>query len=209
MAALGGMQVDNCEVWVDRPEIPGCDGSAQPFAAALAAAGIVAQAAFRPVRFVRAPIRLGNADSWIEARPCRTGKTILQYELDYGAGNPIGRQSLEVTLAPRVFPLGLAPARTFMLEAEALALRAQGLGQRTTAKDLLVFNRQGPVDNTLRFPDECVRHKLVDLVGDLALAGSDIVGRLVAYRSGHRLNAAMVRELVAREEAWEETKRVA
>ena len=76
---------------------------------------------------IRRTIRLGNAESWIEARPCRSGKTILRYELDYGSGNPIGRQSLEVSLSPRHFHMNLAPSRTFMLEAEAAAMKAQGI----------------------------------------------------------------------------------
>ena len=142
-------------------------------------------------------IRRGDEQSWIEARPCCSGKMILQYELDYGSGNPIGRQSLEISLSPRFFHMNLAPSRTFMLEAEALAMKAQGLGQRVTCKDLLVFGGNGPIDNQLRFPDECVRHKMVDMVGDLALVGCDLIGRFIAFRSGHRLNAELVRAILA------------
>lgn len=208
MAALAGVQIDNCEVWVDRPEMPGCDGSALPFVAALEAAGTVVQAAPRAVRTISRILRLGNAESWIEARPGRGTGAVLHYELDYGAGNAIGRQSLEIALKPQFFRSHLAPARTFLLESEARALQAQGLGQRATTKDLLVFGRHGPIENTLRFPDECVRHKLVDMVGDLALAGCDLAGRIVAYRSGHRLNAELVRRLLA-EQAPQDVKRVA
>ncbi len=197
MAALAGLQIDNCEVWVDEAEMPGCDGSALPFVEALSAAGIVAQDARRPTRFIRRPIRLSDGQSWIEARPSLLGKTILRYELDYGSGNPIGRQSLEVSLSPKYFQVNLAPSRTFMLETEAAALRAQGLGLHVRPSDLLVFDESGPIDNQLRFPDECVRHKLVDLIGDLALAGCDVVGCFAAYRSGHRLNAALVRAILA------------
>ena len=199
MAALAGLQIDNCQVWVDRPEMPGCDGSCLPFVEALCAAGIVPQDAVRRRHVIGRTIRLGNAESWIEARPCRSGQTILKYDLDYGSGNPIGRQSLEVSLSPRHFHMNLAPSRTFMLEAEAAAMKARGLGQRATCKDLLVFGSRGPIDNQLRFPDECVRHKLADMVGDLALAGCDLVGRFVAFRSGHRLNAELVRAIVAQE----------
>ena len=200
MAALAGLQIDNCEVWVDRPEMPGCDGSCLPFVEALRSAGLMPQEASRPGTRSRRRFALGNAESWIEARPCRSGKTLLRYELDYGAGNPIGRQSLEVTLSPRYFHLNLAPSRTFMLEAEAAAMKAQGLGPRATCRDLLVFGSQGPIDNQLRFPDECVRHKLADMVGDLALAGCDLIGRFVAFRSGHRLNAELVRAILAQAE---------
>ena len=209
MAALAGLQVDNCEVWVDQAEMPGCDGSCLPFVEALSAAGIVEQDVERQRLVVRRATRLGNAESWIEVSPCCSGQTILKYELDYGFGNPIGRQSLEVSLSPRHFHINLAPSRTFMLEAEAEAMKAQGLGQRATFKDLLVFGREGPIDNHLRFPDECVRHKLADMVGDLALAGCDLVGRFAAYRSGHRLNAELVRAIVAQRQIQENMKHCA
>ena len=209
MAALTGLQIDNCELRVDRPEMPGCDGSCLPFVEALRAAGIVEQKAVRRQHVIDRTIRLGNKESWIEARPCCSGKTILQYELDYGSGNPIGRQSLEISLSPRHFHMNLAPSRTFMLESEAAALKAQGLGPRATCKDLLVFGSRGPIDNQLRFPDECVRHKLADMVGDFALAGRDLIGRFVAFRSGHRLNAELVRAIVAQEQVHEELKRCA
>lgn len=192
MAALAGMQIDNCEVWVDRPEMPGCDGSSIAFVEALLQAHPVEQAAPRKLRIVEQTIRRGSEQSWIEARPVSGNRAILRYDLDYGAGNSIGRQSLEITLSPRFFQLSLAPARTFMLEQEAAALRAQGLGLRVTTRDLLVFGQDGPIDNPLRFPDECVRHKLLDMVGDLALAGCDLAGCFHAHRSGHQLNAEVL-----------------
>jgi len=209
MAALAGLGVDNCEIRVDRSEMPGCDGSCLPFVEAIRTAGIVMQDAARRVQRIERTIRLGNQQCWIEARPCRSDKLILSYELDYGAGNPIGRQSLEVSLSPRHFHMNLAPSRTFLLEAEAEAVKAQGLGLRTSCKDLLVFGKRGPIDNQLRFPDECVRHKLADLVGDLALAGCDLVGRFVAFRSGHRLNGELVRAIVERGAIQEQWKRCA
>jgi UDP-3-O-acyl N-acetylglucosamine deacetylase len=203
MAALAGLQIDNCELRVDRPEMPGCDGSSLPFVQVLTAAGVVEQPAPRRRRVIRRTIRVGDQNSWIEARPCSSGKMVLRYELDYGSGNSIGRQSLEVSLSPRHFHINLAPSRTFLLESEAEAIKAAGLGQRATCKDLLIFGLHGPIDNQLRFPDECVRHKMVDMVGDLALAGCDLAGRFIAYRSGHRLNAELVRTIVAQEEAAE------
>lgn len=201
MSALSGMQIDNCEIWVDAPEMPACDGSSLPFVEALDAAGVVEQSALRDRKIIDQVIRCGTGESWIEARPCHSGKLIVQYDLDYGSGSPIGRQSLEISLSPRHFRKNLAPSRTFLTEAEAHALQSQGLGVNATAKDLLVFGSQGLIDNELRFPDECVRHKLVDMVGDLALTGCDLIGRIVAFRSGHRLNAELVRALVADDSA--------
>jgi UDP-3-O-[3-hydroxymyristoyl] N-acetylglucosamine deacetylase len=201
MAALAGMQIDNCEVWVDQAEMPGCDGSCLPFVEALQEAGVVEQNAVRPVHRVHECVRIGGGDSWIEARPGPPGKTILQYELDYGGGSPIGRQSLEILLNPRYFRFNLAPSRTFLLEREAAAIQDRGLGLRATFRDLLVFAADGPIDNQLRFPDECVRHKISDMIGDLALAGCDLWGRFVAYRSGHRLNAELVRAVLDQQHA--------
>jgi UDP-3-O-[3-hydroxymyristoyl] N-acetylglucosamine deacetylase len=209
MSALAGMQIDNCEIRVDQAEMPGMDGSSLPFVEAFQTAGIVEQDAVRAQKIIRRVIRQGNQESWIEARPCCSGKMILQYELDYGSGNPIGRQSLEISLSPRFFHMNLAPSRTFMMESEAKALKEQGLGDRVTCKDLLVFDGKGPIDNQLRFPDECVRHKMVDMVGDLALAGCDLIGRFIAFRSGHRLNAELVQSILAVEEAQETIKRCA
>jgi UDP-3-O-[3-hydroxymyristoyl] N-acetylglucosamine deacetylase len=209
MAALAGMQIDNCEVWIDRPEMPGLDGSCLPFVEAFQAVGSVEQDAIRPRKIINRVIRMGNEQSWIEARPCCSGKMILQYELDYGSGNPIGRQSLEISLSPRFFHMNMAPSRTFMMETEAKAMIAQGIGPHVTCKDLLIFDGKGPIDNELRFPDECVRHKMVDMVGDLALAGCDLVGRFSAFRSGHRLNAELVRNITDAEQSKESMKRCA
>ncbi len=100
-------------------------------------------------------------------------------------------------MTPDSFTDEIAPSRTFLLHAEAEVLRAAGVGRRTTEADLLIFGPEGVIGNTLRFNDECARHKLLDMVGDLALLGMDIVGHIVAHRSGHLLNAALVRELIA------------
>jgi len=209
MAALSALQIDNCEVWVDGHEMPGCDGSSRPFVEALEAAGAIEQHAPKARRIVRRVIRLGSADSWIEARPPRSGETLLRYQLDYGPDSPIGRQTFAISPTPDAFRSQLAPCRTFMLKAEADWLLAQGLGARVGYRDLLVFGDDGPIDNRLRFPDECVRHKLLDMLGDLALAGCELVGRFHAYRSGHRLNAEMVRAVLRETEVVRPWRRCA
>jgi len=196
MAALGGMHVDNCEVWLDSPELPGCDGSSQVFVDALLRAGIVEQDAWRPQLVVTEVTRVGDEDCWIEARPAATPGLFIKYRLDYGPGAPISRQTLQLAVTPETFQRELAPARTFILKHEAEWLRERGLGARVTSSDLLVFDDDGPLENELRFPDECVRHKALDLVGDLALTGCDFVGQFVAHRSGHRLNAELVKAIL-------------
>ena len=209
MAALAGLQIDNCEIWTDQAEMPGCDGSSEPFVRALDAVGIVSQDAPRACRALGAPTRLGDVRSWVEARPSRDGRAVLRYQLDYGGQGTIGQQTFELTLTPESFRREVAPCRTFLLKAEADWLLSQGLARRVTGRDLLVFGDQGPIDNTLRFPDECVRHKVLDLIGDLALAGCDWSGRFDAFRSGHRLNADLVRTLLARSEEEQYRRRCA
>jgi UDP-3-O-[3-hydroxymyristoyl] N-acetylglucosamine deacetylase len=209
MAALGGLQIDNCEVWIDRPETPGCDGSSLPFVEALQRAGIVEQDAPRERLVVSRPVRVGDDDCWVEARPSAIAALSLECLIDYGPSGPIGRQTFQLVLTPASFCRELAAARTFLLEQEALQLQQQGLGRRVTSRDLLVFDARGPIDNPLRFPDECVRHKTLDMVGDLSLAGRDLVGHFVAHCSGHRLNAEVVGALLARQSGAMTYKRTA
>ncbi len=201
LAALAGLQVDNCEVAVDAPEIPGFDGSSWPIVQALEQAGIASQSPPRPRLIVQRPIWVEDQSGWVKALPGQPGESwgglSVHYQLDYGPQGPIGRETLTLAISPENFRQHLAAARTFILKAEAQWLQDQGLGRRTSPRDLLVFDDQGPIDNQLRFPDECVRHKVLDLIGDLALAGCDLVGHIVAYRSGHRLNARLVERLLA------------
>jgi UDP-3-O-acyl N-acetylglucosamine deacetylase len=197
LAALSGLRIDNCEIWVDRAEMPGCDGSSQPFVEALLGARIVRQDVDRQQLIISEPIRVDDGQGWIQADP-DFGQLTIQYELDYPAHPVIGRQSFGVQLSPRSFVEQLASARTFLVQHEAQWLREQGFGLRVRYEDLLVFDEHGPILNQLRYVDECARHKTLDVVGDLALAGADIVGRITAHRSGHHLNAQLVRQLLAR-----------
>jgi UDP-3-O-acyl N-acetylglucosamine deacetylase len=209
LAACAGLEVDNCEIWVDQTEMPGCDGSSQAFVDALAQAGIVEQSAFREQLVVTEVTRVGDDESWVEIRPRPRGGFAVKYRLDYGSENAIGRQTIEFVLTAKSFCRELASARTFLLESEAEWLRECGLGTRVTVKDLVVFGDEGPIGNELRFEDECVRHKTLDLVGDFALAGCEIVGQVIAYRSGHRLNAELVRALLSEGEVVGEQRRTA
>jgi UDP-3-O-acyl N-acetylglucosamine deacetylase len=197
MAALAGLEIDNCEIWVDKPEMPGCDGSSQCFVNALQQAGTTPQDVDRSLLVVDEITRLGDANHWIEARPSQDGTTTLRYRLDYSdATLAIGRQTAQFVVTPDTFCRELASSRTFMLEEEARWLLSQGFGTRVKPSDVLVFDQDGPIENELRFPDECVRHKILDMLGDLALAGRPVVGTFIAHRSGHRLNAELVKVLL-------------
>lgn len=195
LAALAGLQVDNCEIRVDAGEMPGCDGSSRAFVEAIRQAGIEEQPAPRARLVVDDVTRVGDENSWVEAHPSRINGFSMKVRLDYGRG-PIGRQSVHFVITPASFVRELAGARTFLTKDEALWLRNQGLGLRATHQDLLVFDETGPIENALRYEDECVRHKALDLIGDLALCGCDLVGHFVAFCSGHRLNAELVRGLL-------------
>ncbi|MBI1899906.1 MAG: UDP-3-O-[3-hydroxymyristoyl] N-acetylglucosamine deacetylase [Planctomycetia bacterium] len=197
LAALAGLQIDNCEVWVDAPEMPGADGSSLPFVEALDRAGLVYQDAPCRHLVVRQSLRLGDDDCWIEIHPSPTADLKVKYRLDYG-DHVIGRQTLAMTISPRAFRRELAASRTFLRQEEAKWLQSQGLGLSVSPRDLLIFDDEGPIENTLRFPDECVRHKILDLVGDLALAGCPVTGHVIAHKSGHKLNADLVKLALAR-----------
>ena len=196
LSALAALGVDNCRVHADAAELPGMDGSAAGFVAAIDSAGIVdCDATCVPI-VVGETIRVEAGGSWIEAGPPRHDGLSIDYELDYGPG-PIGRQRLDIDITPAAYRTELAAARTFLTLDEAHRLQAAGLGREVSPRDLVVFGPDGPIDNLLRWPDECVRHKVLDAVGDLALAGRPLVAHVRASRSGHRLNAALVEEVLA------------
>jgi UDP-3-O-[3-hydroxymyristoyl] N-acetylglucosamine deacetylase/3-hydroxyacyl-[acyl-carrier-protein] dehydratase len=197
MAALAGLQVDNALVTIDASECPGCDGSSGAFVAALDRAGYVEQDRMRRAIVVEESITAREGDAVVAAHPHGScDRLTLSYHLDYGGDSPIPAQSFCIRVSADSFRTELAGSRTFLLESEAHALRAAGLGMRTRAADLLIFGEGGVVDNELRFTDECARHKVLDLLGDLALLGVDLHGFVVAYRSGHQTNAALARRLL-------------
>jgi UDP-3-O-[3-hydroxymyristoyl] N-acetylglucosamine deacetylase len=209
LAALYGLSIDNCEVWANASEMPGLDGSCLPLSVAIEATGIVEQRLPRRRLTVTEVTRVGDDECWVEARPAKTNSLSVKYKLDYGPNNPIGRQTIELVVTPPTFAAELAGARTFILKDEAEWLRSRGLGLRVTNQDLLVFGEEGPLENELRFENECVRHKALDLVGDLALAGCDLVGQFIAHKSGHRLNAELVKVLLTEGQMEEGLRRTA
>lgn len=196
LAALAGLRIDNCVVEIDSVETPGCDGSSQAFVEALNEAGVVEQDRERETLVIDRPVTVREGQAVLTAHP--GDGLVLSYHLDYGRQTPIGAQSLFVDVSPESFRTELAPSRTFLLETEAKALREAGIGSRTTESDLLIFGPEGVIGNELRYPDECVRHKILDMVGDLSLLARDLVGHVVAHRSGHQLNAELVRKLIER-----------
>ena len=196
MAALAGMRIDNCIVQVDASECPGCDGSSRAFVEALDRAGAVEQDRMRQTLVIERGVSVREGDAIMAAHPGAPGTLTLSYHLEYGQGSSIAAQSFCIGLSPESFRDELAASRTFVLESEANSLRARGIGIRATAADLLIFGREGVIDNVLRYTDECARHKTLDMVGDLALLGFDLQGFIVAHRSGHQTNHALARRLL-------------
>lgn len=195
LAALAGLRIDNCFVQVNAPEAPGLDGSAQAFVDALLAAGAVLQDGTRPILGVAQPVVVTAPGASLAFYPSPADELKVSYFLNYGPTSPIGPQSHTQAVTPATFAQELADCRTFVLESEALEFRRQGLGTRTTTADLLVIGAHGPLNNRLRHGNELVRHKVLDVIGDLALIGADLRGHVVAYRSGHPLNIALGRAL--------------
>jgi UDP-3-O-[3-hydroxymyristoyl] N-acetylglucosamine deacetylase len=198
MAALAGLQIDNCLIELNGPEVPGFDGSCRDVCQLLRTAGIVEQDRPREALALRMPIQVSSSedDSVIVARPMKRDGFAITYQLDYGERSPIAPQTLTVEITPETFVRDIAFARTYVLESEVAALRAAGYGQRLTSQELLVFGPNGIIGNELRAPDECVRHKILDCLGDFALIGCDLHGYVNAYRSGHRQNHEVVRRIL-------------
>lgn len=195
MAALYGLQIDNCTIEIDAEECPGMDGSSLDFVGALRSAGVVGQAAGRQRLIIDRRLRVDQGASWIEAAPADDGHPAFEYRLDYGPASPIPPQTFRSTLTTELFARAFAPARTFVTAGQAERLKQQGVGRHVTPRDLLIFDSHGLVGNSLRFDNECARHKALDLIGDLALCGVELIGHFVSHQGGHQLNAQMAQLL--------------
>ncbi len=201
LAALNAWQIDNARLVVEGPEIPALDGSAALFVEALRAAGAKRQAQPAAVLRLTKPVWVGEGESLLLALPS------LTFQITYCGSFPglaCPEQSrgsnlvkcLRVT--PAVFAREIAPARTFAAEKEVKGLLAQGFGQGATKKNTVILGEKRP-SVPLRFTDEPLRHKILDLVGDLALLGGRLQAHILAVRSGHRLNVELVKKIVERE----------
>lgn len=217
LSALAGLGVTDAIVEIDGPEIPIADGSAFPFVQVMLEAG-VAELPPVPIAFgedqtlpaavalVRTPIVLEDGPVRIEAHPTDAPGLELEYHLDYpaeqgGMAAPIPAQSAAFFVplhAPAPgYAENIAPARTFCLAREAQAMRGMGMFNHLTPREMLVIGEDGPIENVYRFPDEPARHKLLDMLGDLSLAGRPIQARIRGTRSGHAHNHALARLLEA------------
>jgi len=195
MAAFAGLGVDNAVVELDGPEVPILDGSAEPFAFLIEAAGIEEQDAPARVIAVTERIAVGEAGRWAELTPADEGLT-LEVAIEFS--HPmIGRQGAAFRIEPARFRRELAPARTFGFAADVDRMRAEGLARGGSLANAVVLDDRGVLnDEGLRFADEFVRHKALDALGDLALCGARIRGRYRGERPGHNLNLRLAAALL-------------
>ncbi len=199
LSALIGMGVDNVIVELDNLELPILDGSALPYVEAFQSAGIRTQRRRREVIRVLRPVEVKEGDKFIGVYP-GTGYNIC-YAIDFPS--PIGQQSACVDLAAETYGVAIAPARTFGYKVDERRLRDMGLIRGASTENAIILGARGPMNGPLRFADEYVRHKVLDLIGDLALAGRRIEGRVVAERAGHAMHTALVSRLLRDRAAWE------
>ena len=193
MAALHGLGVDNALVEIDGEEVPGMDGSALEFTKALTAAGLEEQSAERHFLAVKEPVYVDQGDQSIVILPADTFS--ISYMLNYRDADLLD-QYLSLPILPEIFERELAPARTFCLKKEAELLLSQGFGKGANPSNTLIFEKNKPLQNTLRFENEACRHKMMDIMGDLFLCGKFIQGHVIASRSGHALNVELARKLM-------------
>ncbi|MGG5821536.1 UDP-3-O-acyl-N-acetylglucosamine deacetylase [Falsiroseomonas sp. HW251] len=202
MAALAGTGVTDAIVELDGPEVPILDGSAAPFVFLIDCAGTVALSTPAPTLDVLRRVRVEDGAAFAELHPAREPGFEASLSIEFPA-EAIGHQQISLRVTPAAFRGQLADARTFTLAEEIARLRAAGLAQGGSLANAVVVD--GPLvlnPGGLRRPDEFVRHKLLDAVGDLALAGAAISARFVGHRSGHALNNKLLRALFADRGAW-------
>jgi UDP-3-O-[3-hydroxymyristoyl] N-acetylglucosamine deacetylase len=202
LSAFIGCGIDNAIVELDNLELPILDGSARPFVEAIRGAGIRKQRRPRTYLRIRRELELREGNKFIAVYPADT------YSVTYTINFPhplIGRETFSVDLSDGNYLEQIAPARTFGFLHEADAMRQQGLIRGASPENAIVLTRDGLMNPPLRFGDEFIRHKVLDLIGDLALFGKQILGNVVADRAGHAMHTALVSRVLKDHTLWEET----
>jgi UDP-3-O-[3-hydroxymyristoyl] N-acetylglucosamine deacetylase len=200
LSALYGLGIDNAYVELDNFEVPILDGSAQPYTEAIAATGIVEQSRKRQYIRIVKEFTLTDGDKTLSIVPADSFS--IKYDIDFP--HPlIGSQSLDVDLTRTNYATDIAPARTFGFYHEVEKLQASGLIRGGSLENAIVLTQSGMLNTTsLRFQDEFVRHKALDLLGDFALIGEAVLGRLIANRAGHALHTRFVAQLLESASHW-------
>lgn len=208
MAAFYGLGVDNAAVELDGPEVPIMDGSASYFVEVIEDAGLLALDRPRKYLVVKKPIKVADRDKYVLILPSEEMRLTIDYNIDF-AHSLLSRQSFSKLFSREVFRKELGSARTFGFLRDVEMLRANGLAKGGSLENAVVIGETEILnEGGLRFPDEFVRHKVLDMMGDISLVGAPIVGRIVAHRSGHALNHRLVQEILRRPGRWELTEKL-
>ena len=205
LSALVGLEIEHLIIELSSEELPILDGSAEPWVSAILRAGV--QTLAGPRRFIKmlCPVEVRQNGKWIRVTPA-DGRgdgfgLRIRYTIDFD--HPaIGRQSRELSLTPEKYRRELGSARTFCLEEEIDFMHAQGLALGGSLDNAVVFGNDGPLNEVLRFEDEAVRHKMLDLIGDLALLGAPLAGLVEAHAAGHALHVALAKAILDQPQAW-------
>jgi UDP-3-O-[3-hydroxymyristoyl] N-acetylglucosamine deacetylase len=200
LSALAGLEVEHLRIEVDAEELPILDGSAAPWVEAILGAGLRTLHGRRRFIKVTRPVEVRNGDRWIRVLPFDGQR--LRYTIDFPIP-ALGRQSRELSLTPEKYRRELGSARTFCLAQEIDQMRARGLALGGSLDNAVVFGAEGPLNESLRYEDEAVRHKMLDLVGDLALLGAPLLGLVEAHAAGHALHVALAQAILADPGCWE------
>ena len=202
LSAFVGTGIDNAIVELDNLELPILDGSARPFVEMIQKAGIRKQRRPRSYMRIRRELELQEGNKFIGVYPADSYS--VSYTIDFQHAL-IGRETFRVDLSDGNYLREIAAARTFGFLHEAEAMRQQGLIRGASIENAIVLTAEGLMNPPLRYADEFVRHKVLDLIGDLALVGKQILGSIVADRAGHAMHTALVSRLLRDKTLWEET----
>jgi len=199
LSALYGLEIDNLYIDVDAMEAPIMDGSCGCFVEAILQAGIEDQDAPRQFLVIEKPIEVRQGDKFAGVYPSDTPRATYFIDFEHPA---IGQQRIDMELTPVSFCRELAPARTFGFTADIEYLKKLGLVRGGSMENAVVLSPDGILNPQLRFPDEFVRHKLLDLLGDIALVGFPIIGHLHAERAGHAIHTALAERITRSEDKY-------
>ncbi|MFC1807367.1 bifunctional UDP-3-O-[3-hydroxymyristoyl] N-acetylglucosamine deacetylase/3-hydroxyacyl-ACP dehydratase [Candidatus Omnitrophota bacterium] len=197
LSTLWGLEVDNVDVEINGPELPGLDGSAEGFVNVIKKAGISEQDIVRKIFCVKEPIWVQEGDSTLVILPDVNFR--ISYTLDYPTTN-FKTQYGQFLINEDIFEKELAPSRTFCLEEEVEHLRKLGLGKGASLENTVVVGKEGIIAGKLRYEDEFLRHKILDILGDFYLLGYQIKGHIIANKSGHALNLKLIKKIYAQQE---------
>ncbi len=199
LSAIVSLGIDNVLVELNSPEVPIMDGSAAPFVYLIHEAGVKTQSGARKYLKVLRPITMARGDKRIALYPSDHFKVTYSIAYDH----PLLRhQSRTIRLSEETFVDEIAPARTFTFLKEVEMLRQQGLARGGSLENAIDVGDTGVLNNALRFDDEFVRHKILDVIGDMALVGHPLIGHLVAHRGGHALHTAFAAQVLEEQDAW-------